>query len=177
MRLVSALVAASNARRILEIGCGLGYSALWLAEAAGLEGRVDTIDRFPEHLRLAEQYLGAADFSERVHLLEGEADAVLPRLRGPYDIIYDDGWFVEEPAYLETMLDLLRTGGLLAMANWFPLEDAVLGRRGNDIDWAVFSGPDWADRIQAYARRLASHPKLSLAYALRPWLGLAVKVA
>ena len=55
------------------------------------------------------------------------------------------------------------------MANWFPLEDAVLGRRGNDIDWA--------DRIQAYARRLASHPKLSLAYALRPWLGLAVKVA
>jgi len=174
MRLVSVLVGATGAKRILEIGCGLGYSALWLADAAGPDGHVDTIDRFPEHVSLALENASAAGFSQRTRILQGEADNVLPTLSGPYDLVYDDGWFVQEPAYLETMLDLIRPGGLLVMSNWFPLQDAVLGH--SDIHWSGFSGPDWADRIQAYARKLATHPRLHLAFAL-PRLGLAVKIA
>ena len=108
----------------------------------------------------------------RVH--EGEADDVLMSLTGPYDFVYDDGWFIEEPVYLERMVELMRPQAVLAMANWFPLQDAVLG--GGEINWAGFDGPDWADHIKAYARRLAAHPSLKLAFSLRPWLGLAVKV-
>ena len=171
MRLVSLLIRATGAKRILEIGCGLGYSALHLA-AADPDGSVDTIDRFPQHVSLALENVSAAGFSQRIRILQGEADNVLPTLSGPYDLVYDDGWFVQEPAYLETMLDLIRPGGLLVMSNWFPLQDAVLGH--SDIDWSGFSGPDWADRIQAYARKLATHPRLHLAFAL-PRLGLAVK--
>ncbi len=174
MRLVSVLVRATGARRILEIGCGLGYSALHLAQATGPDGSIDTIDRFPQHVSLARQNVAAAGLAGRVRILVGEADDVLPTLSGPYDFVFDDGWFVQEPHYLETMLDVMRPGGLLVMSNWFPLEDAVLGRR--DIDWSGFSGPDWADRIQAYARKLAAHPRLHLAFAL-PRLGLAVKIA
>ena len=172
MRLVSLLIRATAAKRILEIGCGLGYSALHLAAAADPDGSVDTIDRFPEHVSLALENVSAAGFSQRIRILQGEADNVLPTLSGPYDLVYDDGWFVQEPAYLETMLDLIRPGGLLVMSNWFPLQDAVLGH--SEIDWSGFSGPDWADRIQAYARKLATHPRLHLAFAL-PRLGLAVK--
>ncbi len=174
MRLVSVLVGATGAKRILEIGCGLGYSALHLAAAADPDGNVDTIDRFPQHVSLALENVSAAGFSQRIRILQGEADNVLPTLSGPYDLVYDDGWFVQEPAYLETMLDMIRPGGLLVMSNWFPLQDAVLGH--SDIAWSGFSGPDWADRIQAYARKLATHPRLHLAFAL-PRLGLAVKIA
>ena len=49
MTLVSFLVEATGARRILEIGCGLGYSALWLGEACGKGGTVDTIERDATH--------------------------------------------------------------------------------------------------------------------------------
>ncbi|MCH7998313.1 MAG: class I SAM-dependent methyltransferase [Chloroflexi bacterium] len=175
MRLVSLLIRATAAKRILEIGCGLGYSALHLAAAADPDGSVDTIDRFPEHVSLALENVSAAGFSQRIRILQGEGDNVLPTLSGSYDLVYDDGWFVQEPAYLETMLDLIRPGGLLVMSNWFPLQDAVLGH--SDVDWSGFSDPDWADRIQAYARKLAAHPQISISFVLRPWLGLAVKTA
>ena len=56
-----------------------------------------------------------------------------------------------------------------------PLADAVAG--GGEIDWAAQYGPDWAQRIQGYARKLASHPQLRQAFTLDPWKGFAVKTA
>jgi len=171
MRLLATLVRALGAKRILEIGCGLGYSALWLADAAGPDGHVDTIDRFPEHVALARQYVSAAGFSGRLQVIEGEGVDILAALSGAYDLVHDDGWFAAEPPYLDRMIDLTRPGGLIALSNWFLLEDAVTGKP------SAFAGPDWADHVQAYARKLTSHPQLSLAFVLRPWLGLAVKTA
>jgi predicted O-methyltransferase YrrM len=49
MHLLGTIVRTTGARRVLEIGGGLGYSALWLADAVGLGGQVETIDRFAEH--------------------------------------------------------------------------------------------------------------------------------
>jgi predicted O-methyltransferase YrrM len=51
--LLSVLVAAVAAERILELGSGLGYSALCLAHGSG--GVVETIERDAEHLALAEE--------------------------------------------------------------------------------------------------------------------------
>ena len=175
MRLLATLVRALGAKRILEIGCGLGYSALWLADAAGPDGHVDTIDRFPEHVALARQYVSAADLSGRLQVIEGEGVDILAELSGPYDLVHDDGWFAKEPTYLERMIDLTRPGGLIVLSNWFLLEDAVTGKP--QMDWSASAGPDWADHVQAYARKLTSHPQLSLAFVLRPWLALALKTA
>ena len=173
MRLLATLVQASAARRILEIGCGLGYSALWLAQAAGPHGHVDTIDRFPEHVALARQYVSEAGHSGRLQVIEGEAVDILAELSGPYDLVHDDGWFAREPTYLQRSIDLLRPGGLLALSNWFLLEEALTDKP--QMDWSTFAGPDWADHVQDYARRLAAHPQLSLSFVLRPWLALALK--
>ena len=175
IRLLATLVRAAGAKRILEIGCGLGYSALWLADTVGPDGHVDTIDRFPEHVALARQYVSAAGFSGRLQVIEGEGVDILAELSGPYDVVHDDGWFASEPTYLQRSIDLLRPGGLLALSNWFLLEEALTDRP--KMDWSTFAGPDWADHVQAYARKLTSHPQLSLAFVLRPWLGLAVKTA
>jgi predicted O-methyltransferase YrrM len=175
MRLLFTLVRASEAKRILEIGCGLGYSALWLAEAAGRYGRVDTIDRFADHVALARQFAADAGHADRIRVIEGEGVDVLDTLSGPYDLVHDDGWFAQEPPYLERMIDLLRSRGLLTLSNWFLLEEALSGKP--QTDWTSSAGPDWADHVQAYARKLAFHPRLSVAFALRPWLALAVKTA
>src|SRR4051812_42854285 len=51
--LLGALVAASGAKHILEIGCGLGYSALWLADGSGPDGTVETCEKDAWHARLA----------------------------------------------------------------------------------------------------------------------------
>ena len=174
MRLLAGIVRTAGAHRILEIGCGLGYSALWLAEAAGPDGRVETIDRFPEHVALARRYVEEATLGQRVAVLQGEGTDILQALAGPYDVIHDDGWFAHEPAYFDRMIDLLRPGGLLIMSNWFLLEQAVTGNL--TMDWAQFAGPDWAEQVKSYARKLVAHPALHVSFLMSPsWVALAVK--
>jgi len=176
-RLLATLVRATAAKRILEIGGGLGYSALWLADATGPGGRVETIDRFPEHVALARRYVEEAGLGERIQVIEGEGAGVLPALNGPYDLIHDEGWFGAEPPYFDCMLELLRPGGLLVASSWFLLEAAVTGV--SDKDWSQFAGPDWKANVMAYARKLAAHPALHTSFVLRDWLygvALAVKL-
>ena len=173
MRFISTLVRATASRRILEIGCGLGYSALWLADAAGPEARVQTIDRFPEHAELARRSVAEGGLAERLEVLVGEGEQLLETLPGPYDLIHDDGWFAREPPYLERVVDLLR-GGLLVMSNWFLLRHALVGDA--TMDWSQFAGPDWATDVQAYAEKLSRHPRLHISFVMEPaWLGLAVR--
>src|SRR3990172_7871424 len=174
MRLLAGIVRTAGAQRILEIGCGLGYSALWLAEAAGPDGRVETIDRFPEHVALARRYVEEAALGQRVAVLQGEGADILQALAGPYDVIHDDGWFAHEPAYFDQMIDLLRPGGLLIMSNWFLLEQAVTGNL--TMDWSEFAGPDWAQSVKAYAKKLVSRPALHVSFLMSPsWVALAVR--
>jgi len=174
MRVLATLVQAASAKRILEIGCRLGYSALWLAEAAGPNGTVDTIDRFPEHAELAHGF--AVDFGaqEQVSVLLGEADAILPSLQGQYDLIHDDGWFGHQPGYYEGVVRLLRPGGLWILSNWFLLDQAITGN--STMDWSEFAGPRWADDVKSYADILTSDTRLYVSYIMQPsWVALACK--
>jgi predicted O-methyltransferase YrrM len=176
MHTLATIVKASGARQGLEIGGGLGYSALWLAEALPPGGRLETIDRHAEHITLIDRAADRYGLAGRLVGVYGEANDVLQSLTGPYDFIHDDGWFGEEPAYYDRMVELLRPGALLILANCFLLEDAISGSPRND--WASFAGPAWANNVKAYAARLTSDPRLHASFIMRPaWVGLAYKRA
>lgn len=174
MRLAAALVSASGAKRILDIGTGIGYSALWLARAAGEGAVVEAMDRFPEHVEIGRRIVAEAGLADRIRFLTGEADELLPGLAGPYDAIHDDGWFAAKPAYYERVIELLRPGGLLTMPNWFLLEDALSGTPRRD--WAEFAGAAWREATIDYARRIASDRRLTVTWSFVPPLGIAVKL-
>lgn len=173
MRALSAIIRSNGATSILEIGSGLGYSALWLATAAGEDATVQSIDRFAEHAELARAFAEDFGLAGRVEVIEGEGAAVLERLRGPYDAIHDDGWFASRPAYYDRLASLLRPGGLLAMSNWFLLEHAVTGE--SPVDWSLFAGESWADDIKNYARTLAADPRFDVSFIPRPSFAIAVR--
>jgi predicted O-methyltransferase YrrM len=59
--LLGTLAAAMDARRVLELGCALGYTSLSFAHGAP-KAKVDTIERDPEHVRLAREHIEAAGF-------------------------------------------------------------------------------------------------------------------
>jgi predicted O-methyltransferase YrrM len=173
MRLVATLVRVSGATRILDIGTGFGYSALWLAVAAGAGAHVDAIDQFEEHVAAGRQFAAGAGLAERISFIAGEASAVLLRLAGPYDLIHDDGWFAAQPPYFERVVELLRPGGLLTMPNWFLLEDAVTGVERRP--WAEFAGEGWAEATRTYAQRLADDPRFHITWTVSPPLGIAIR--
>jgi predicted O-methyltransferase YrrM len=173
MRILATIVRTIRARRLLEIGGGLGYSALWFASALADKTRVETIDRFTEHVAQLNRFARQFGFADRIVVLEGEADAILPGLSGQYDVIHDDGWFGQQPAYYDRMIELLRPGGLLIMSNWFLLEHAVSGQ--SPVDWSQFAGPTWAEDIKAYADVLASDIRLDVSFVPQPPFALATK--
>lgn len=113
-----AIARRCRARRALELGTALGYTACCLASSSD-EARVDTIERDPEHVALARVNVGKAGLADRVAVHEGEFGAVLARLRGPYDLAFFDG-FAPDAAIVARLRDLLRPNGTLVCANlWF----------------------------------------------------------
>jgi predicted O-methyltransferase YrrM len=119
--LLGVLAQATGAKRILELGTGLGYSGLWLASSGA---HVDTVEQDESHAALAQEHLEGAD--ARIHV--GTGTEVLPGLDPGYDFVFSDG----EPVDFETDLDqferLLRPGGLLVSANLF------LGQYSADVE-------------------------------------------
>jgi predicted O-methyltransferase YrrM len=173
MGLVGAFVRVAGPRRLLDLGCGFGYSSLWLAAHAPADACVDAVDRFAEHVEQAERFAAEEGFARKITFHAAEADAYLRTTRQSYDFIHDDAWFAKAPSYLEAMLSRLRTGGVLTMANWFLLIDALSG--DTQRDWGVYGGPSWRADTLAYARQLAAHPQLEVWWVVNPPLGVAVK--
>lgn len=174
MRAVSMLVKAHKAKRILDIGSGSGYSACWLAQAAGDGAEILSIDRFSEHVELANQLVQDFPFASRITFLLGEASKILNNLSGKFDLIHDDGWFVDCPVYYDRIYELLERGGIWTMPNWFLLEDAITEIAHQD--WSNFKGKDWPKRVMDYAVRLASDDRYYVNWSVSPPLGVAIKI-
>ena len=117
-RLLEILVRASGARRVLELGCATGYSAIFLARGLPTEeGKVITVENSAAMAKRAAANFAAAGLSRSVDILQGEAATVLDGLDGPMDLIFLD---IDKEAYLETLpacRRLLRPGGLLVADN------------------------------------------------------------
>lgn len=174
MALAASYVQASGARRVLDLGCGLGYSTLWLAEAAGPGAVVIGIDDDPAHIEEAIEIAVEAQLDDRISYRVGRVAAELRSVDGPVDAVHDDAWFATPPDHLDRMIELLRPGGLLTMPNWFLLIDALSGRPRND--WAAFAGPTWADDSMTYAEQLAARPDLRMTWMASPPLGVGIKL-
>jgi len=115
--LLGVLALAVSARRILEIGTALGYSAAWLAHGAQ-EGRIDTIDADPTHTEAAQTHLGRLGLADRVTLHLGRSPEALEQLEPGYDLVFYDA-HVPSPDELAGFRRLLRPGGLLVTSNLF----------------------------------------------------------
>jgi predicted O-methyltransferase YrrM len=85
---------------VLEVGTAIGYSTLHMAEQLR-EGRVVTLERDPERAARARDFLGRAGVADRVELVEGDALETLPRLEGPFDLLFVDASKGEYARYVE----------------------------------------------------------------------------
>jgi predicted O-methyltransferase YrrM/nitroimidazol reductase NimA-like FMN-containing flavoprotein (pyridoxamine 5'-phosphate oxidase superfamily) len=175
MQLTATFVRAAGARTILDLGCGIGYSTFWLADAGGAGSTTVGVDSDPTHIELARSACTELGLEGRVEFVLGDVADVLGTVAGPVDAIHDDAWFAAAPSHLDAMVALLAPGGLLTMPNWFLLVDALTGQPRND--WEHVAGPSWAEDAVAYAGVLSGRRDLAVSWIIRPPLGVAVKLA
>lgn len=150
-RLLSILVRASGARRVLEIGALGGYSAIHLARALPADGQLLTIELDPRHAVVARENLMRAGLAARAEVRVGAALDVLPTLVGspPFDMAFIDADKGGYPAYLDWCLRLVRPGGLIVADNVL-MHIGDTGARGGDE----------ASAIDAMNRAAAADPRL-----------------
>jgi predicted O-methyltransferase YrrM len=120
-RLLNVLAQAVGARRILEIGTLAGYSAIWLARALPVDGRLVTLELEPRHAEVARANLERAGLADRVDVIVGPALASLEKLIGggtqPFDMVFIDADKEGYPEYLERSVKLARPGTLIVADN------------------------------------------------------------
>jgi predicted O-methyltransferase YrrM len=126
-RVLSVLVQALAARRLLELGTSNGYSTLWLADAVrSVGGRLVTVDVDAARSALAASNLDRVGLRELVELRVEDAAVTLRETPdGALDMVFLDA---ERPAYAGYWPDLvrvLRPGGLLAVDNVLSHADQV----------------------------------------------------
>jgi caffeoyl-CoA O-methyltransferase len=103
-----------GARRVLEVGTYLGFSAAAFALALPLDGHVDTVEIEPEHADIAEAWCREGGIADRVTVHRGAGTEVVATLSGPYDVCFLDGAKKDNVALLE-----LCAGGLVLVDNVF----------------------------------------------------------
>jgi len=102
------------ARDVVELGSGIGYSALWLLAGMHPRGMLTTIEADADRQTRAQRVLGHAGHGQRVRSILGSALTVLPKLADDaYDLVFIDANPSEYPDYLRHATRLLRPGGLL----------------------------------------------------------------
>src|SRR5205807_3489517 len=133
-RLLTLLVQASGAQRIFEMGSAIGYSTVWLARAAGTQGKVTYTDGDPEKAKRAEVYFRMAGVAKRIEVQLGDALALVKKAPGKFDLIFNDVDKQQYPAALHAALPKLQQGGLLITDNTLWSGKAARPAAENDKD-------------------------------------------
>ena len=117
-RLLSTLVHAMQANRILEIGTAYGYSTLWMALALPSAGHIWTIDPDRERTEIAMGFLRRAGKGDAITVINQPALEVLPTFQQHnLDIVFIDALKDEYEGYLELAVPLLKRSGLVIVDN------------------------------------------------------------
>lgn len=116
------LVRSTGARRCIEIGTFTGMSALAVAGALPLDGKLICCDISAEWTSIAREYWTRAGVAERIELrlapaLDTLNDLLADGAREQFDFAFIDADKTGYDAYYEACLQLLRPGGLIALDN------------------------------------------------------------
>ena len=116
-RLMTLLVQVSGAKRIFEMGSAIGYSTIWLAQAAGTKAKVFYTDGNPENARRAQEYFKRAGVAKRIQVQVGNALDLVKKTPGKFDFIFNDVDKHQYPDAMRAALPKLRRGGLFVTDN------------------------------------------------------------
>ena len=161
--------------RALEIGSFEGRAAVWLLEniLTDPSSSIDCIDLFRPNGVYADFHerfrANTAPWGARVREHAGPSFEMLPRMQGPFDIVYVDGWHTAWGTLSDGVMSwpLLKVGGVMIFDDylWLPPDHQPLPRpSGLARKLAHWRGSHWRRdaTAAAIARIPAATPKLGI---------------
>lgn len=122
------VVESSKARRGLEIGVATGYGAMLMGLAFERNnGRLTSIEIDPAMAATSRANIARMGLEEVVTVVEGDALAILPKLRGRFDFVFIDAAKQDYLKYLKAVEPKLKPGAVIVADNVVKFADDVKG--------------------------------------------------
>lgn len=155
-RLISVLTKLLKPKKILEVGCAIGYSALIMSEGLEESGKIITLEYDSDKVNIARENIKKAGLSDKITVVEADAKDYLSYMEESetFDIIFLDGPKAHYLFMLDDAVRLLKKGGLLISDNilfkGMTADDSHFARRKITI----------INRLREYIDALMAHPQL-----------------
>src|SRR6056300_369427 len=116
-RLLSLFATLLQPKKILEIGTFTGYATLSLGEGLHEDGELHPIDWNEELVFLQQKYFLKSRYRKNIYAHLGNALEVVPKIEGPFDLVFIDADKINYDTYFEQVLPKTRSGGLIISDN------------------------------------------------------------
>ncbi|WP_028236061.1 O-methyltransferase [Pseudobutyrivibrio sp. MD2005] len=128
VNLLQTLIRMNNPKRILEVGAAVGFSACLMAETAGCDVKITTIENYPPRIPIANANILRAGKEDQITLIEGDAIEILPTLEGEFDFVFMDAAKGQYINFWPQIKRLTRDGGVVVTDNVLQDGDIIESR-------------------------------------------------
>lgn len=135
------LAQASNAKTVVEVGTSTGFSGLFFALAlTRTGGKLITHDIDQGRADRAKANFAKAGVSALVTQVVGDARQTLKALKGPIDVVFLDADKEGYVSYLDQLLPMVRSGGLILAHNTPMIPEYLAKVRANPgLETVIYS--------------------------------------
>ncbi len=158
-RFLSVMCRAQRPKKILEVGCAIGYSAILMAQATDDSCDIATLECNGDMVSIARENIKKAGYAGKISVIEADAKDYLSYIDDDevFDIIFLDGPKAHYIYMLDECVRLLKKGGMI-------ISDNVLykGMTADD-DHVVRRKITIVKRLRRYIDMLMKHPELETA--------------
>ena len=116
-RLLSLISKIKQPKKILEIGTFTGYATLCLAEGLETSGKIYTIDKNEELIKIQNKYFSKSKYHKNIIQYTGDALEIIPKINSKFDLIFLDADKESYNKYLEIIIPKLNKKGILISDN------------------------------------------------------------
>ncbi len=152
-KFLEVIIRISKPKNVLEVGAAIGYSAITICNAMQ-EGNLITIEKRLDMIEQARHYIHAAGLNDRIEILQGNAEEILPTLKKKFDFIFLDAAKGQYMQFFSSSIGLLKKGGILVSDNvlykGMVASNAYVVRRKKTI----------VKRMRVYMDYIMNHPDL-----------------
>ncbi len=155
-RFLSVITKIKKPKRVLEVGCAIGYSAILMAQSMDDDAKIITMEYNHDLALLARENIKKAGLEDRITVVEADAKEFIYTIEESeyFDIIFLDGPKAHYMYMLNKCVDLLKMGGIL-------ISDNVLYKGMTpDDNHVVRRKITIVKRLRAYIDLLMEHKKL-----------------
>lgn len=111
------LLKVQKPKRVLEVGCAIGYSSILFASTIGDDAEIITVERNEKMIEKAKENIKLAGFEKNITILEGDAEEKLKEVEGEFDMIFIDAAKGQYQLFYDLVIDKLKVDGLLISDN------------------------------------------------------------